>query len=76
MKNECQYDKLTRLMNCDDCPLVIDRDVLAAINIAKKGDDVFHRSKFLSGEAMIVESCLFPKVIHQVDERKFDAYIS
>jgi putative transposase len=43
-----QYDKLTRLMSCDDCHLVIDRDVLAAINIAKKGDDVFHRSKCLS----------------------------
>jgi putative transposase len=72
-----QYDKLTRLMICDDCHLVIDRDVLAAINIAKKGDDVFHRSKCLSGEAMVVESCLFPKVIHQVDERKFEAnYVS
>jgi putative transposase len=71
-----QYDKLTRLMNCDDCHLVIDRDVLAAINIAKKGNDVFHRSKCLSGESMVVESCLSPKVIHQVDERKFEAYIS
>src|SRR5919108_2199945 len=70
------YDKLTRLMSCDDCHLVIDRDVLAAINIAKKGDDVFHRSKCLSGEAMVVESCLFPRVIHQVDERKFEAYVS
>lgn len=71
-----QYDKLTRLMSCDECHLVIDRDVLAAINIAKKGDDVFHRSKCLSGEAMVVESCLFPKVIPQVDERKFEAYVS
>ena len=71
-----QYDRLTRLMSCNDCHLVIDRDVLAAINIAKKGDDVFHRSKCLSGEAMVVESCLFPKVIHQVDERKFEAYVS
>src|SRR5919109_1169421 len=68
-----QYDKLTRLMSCNDCHLVIDRDVLAAINIAKKGDDVFHPSKCLSGEAMAVESCLFPRVIHQVDERKFEA---
>ena len=71
-----QYDKLTRLMSCNDCHLVIDRDVLAAINIAKKGDDVLHRSKCLSSEAMVVESCLFPKVIHQVDERKFEAYVS
>ena len=71
-----QYDRLTRLMSCNDCHLVIDRDVLAAINIAKKGDDVFHRSKCLSGEAMVVESCLFPRVIHQVDERKFEAYES
>ncbi len=63
-------------MNCLNCHLVIDRDVLAAINIAKKGDDVFHRSNCLSGEAMVVESCLFPKVIHQVDERKFEAYVS
>lgn len=58
------------------CHLVIDRDVLAALNIAKKGDDVFHSSKCLSGEAMVVESCLFPKVIHQVDERKSEAYVS
>ena len=50
--------------------------VLAVINIGKKGDDVFHRSKCLSGEAMVVESCLFPKVIHQVDEIKFEAYVS
>jgi putative transposase len=57
-----QYDKLTRLMSCNDCHLVIDRDVLAAINIAKKGDDVFHRSKCLSNEAMVVDSYLFPKV--------------
>jgi putative transposase len=57
-----QYDKLTRLMSCDDCHLVIDRDVLAAINIAKKGDDVFHRSKCLSDEAIVVDSYLFPKV--------------
>src|ERR671923_444316 len=71
-----QYDKLTSLMSCNDCRLVIDRDVLAAINIAKKGDDVFHRSKCLSGEAMVVESCLFPRVIHQVDERKFEAHVS
>ena len=71
-----QYEKLTRLMSCDNCHLVIDRDVLAAINIGKKGDDVFHRSKCLSGEAMVVESCLFPKVIHQVDERKFEAHVS
>ena len=71
-----QYYKLTRLMSCNDCHLVIDRDVLAAINIAKKGDDVFHRSKCLSGEAMVVESCLFPRVIHQVDERQFEAHIS
>jgi transposase len=32
-------------MSRDDCHLVIDRDVLAAVNIAKKGDNVFHRSK-------------------------------
>jgi putative transposase len=57
-----QYDKLTRLMSCDDCHLVIDRDVLAAINIAKKGDDVFYRSKCLSDEAMVVDSYFFPKV--------------
>jgi hypothetical protein len=62
-------------MSCGDCHLVIERDVLAAIKIAKKGDDVFHSSKCLSGEAMVVESCLFPKVIRQVDERKFEAYV-
>ncbi|HJU79422.1 MAG TPA: hypothetical protein VJ599_07670 [Nitrososphaeraceae archaeon] len=50
--------------------------VLAAINIGKKGDVVFHHSKCLSGKAMVVESCLFPKVIHQVGERKFEAYVS
>jgi hypothetical protein len=50
--------------------------MFAAINIAKKGDDVFHRSKCLSGEAMVVESCLFPRVIRQVDERKFEAHVS
>jgi len=61
-------------MSYDDCHLVIDRDVLAAINIAKKGDDVFHCSKCLSGEAMVAESCLFPNVIYQVYQRKFEAY--
>jgi transposase len=34
----------------------MDRDVVAVMNIATKGGEVFHRSKGLAGEAMKGES--------------------
>ena len=58
-------------MSCSNCNIVCDRDVLAAINIAKKGDDVFHRSKCLSDEAMVVVGAQ----IHKVDKRKFEVCV-
>jgi putative transposase len=40
-----QYDQTTRLTFCKKCNLTLDRDILAAINIAERGGALFHRSK-------------------------------
>jgi len=41
-----------RQVFCKHCNRWMDRDVVAAMNIAKKGAEVFQRSKGLAGEAM------------------------
>jgi putative transposase len=41
-----------RQLWCDQCQKWMDRDVVAAMNIAKKGAEVFQRSKCDAGEAM------------------------
>lgn len=41
-----------RQLWCDHCQKWMDRDVVAAMNIAKKGAEVFQRSKGDAGEAM------------------------
>src|SRR5213593_1346959 len=41
-----------RQLWCDYCKRWIDRDVVAAMNIARKGAAVFQRSQGLAGEAM------------------------
>ena len=41
-----------RLLWCDYCKRWMDRDVVAAMNIARKGAAVFQRSQGLAGEAM------------------------
>jgi putative transposase len=37
---------------CDECERWIDRDVVAAMNVGRKGGEVFHRSQGDAGEAM------------------------
>ena len=41
-----------RQLWCDECKRWMDRDVVAAMNIATKGGEAFHRSKGDAGEAM------------------------
>jgi putative transposase len=48
-----QEDRLRkRKLYCQQCDRWLDRDVVAAMNIAKKGGEAFHRSKGDAGEAM------------------------
>jgi putative transposase len=53
-----QGDIYKRTMSCINCNLIWDRDILAVINIAKKGGLVLDRSKGLPSEAMVVEPVL------------------
>jgi putative transposase len=41
-----------RQLWCPDCKKWMDRDVVAAMNVAGKGGEVFHRPQGLAGEAM------------------------
>ena len=48
-----QEDRLHRRESyCQECDRWLDRDVVAAMNIARKGAEVFQRSQGLAGEAM------------------------
>lgn len=48
-----QEDRLRRReLYCQQCDSWLDRDVVAAMNIAKKGADVFQRSQGVAGEAV------------------------
>jgi transposase len=48
----------------------MDRDVVAAMNIARKGGEVFHRPQGPAGEAMIQEPGSVTPVILKVDAGK------
>jgi putative transposase len=60
-----------RQLWCQVCNRWMDRDVVAAMNIAKKGADAFQRSKGLAGEAMVQEpgSVMTPAIL-KVDASK------
>jgi putative transposase len=51
-----------------ECQKWMDRDVVAAMNIARKGGEVFHRPQWPAGEAMVQEPCM--SVILKVDAGK------
>jgi putative transposase len=68
-----QEDRLRqRELFCCKCNIWLDRDVVAAMNIARKGAEVFHRSKGLAGEAMVTEPGSVTPVICRVDASKFN----
>jgi transposase len=46
----------------------MDRDVVAVMNVARRGGEVFHRSEGLAGEAMVQEPGM--PVILKVDAGK------
>jgi putative transposase len=68
-----QEDKLLhrRELYCPHCDRWFDRDVVAAMNIAKKGGEVFHRSQGLAGEAMKGNVACVEPLILRVDASKF-----
>jgi putative transposase len=57
-----------RQLWCPDCQKWMDRDVVAAMNIARKGGEVFHRPQGPAGEAMVQEPGM--PVILKVDAGK------
>jgi transposase len=57
-----------RQLWCQACRQWMDRDVVAAMNIARKGGEVFHRPQGPAGEAMVQEPCM--PVILKVDAGK------
>jgi len=59
-----------RQLWCPDCQKWMDRDVVAAMNIARKGGEVFHRPQGPAGEAMVQESETVTPVILKVDAGK------
>ena len=70
-----QEDRLRRRERyCQECKRWLDRDVAAAMNIARKGAEVFQRSKGLAGEAMVTEPGSVMPVICRVDASKL-AYL-
>ncbi|MGI0024334.1 MAG: zinc ribbon domain-containing protein [Nitrososphaera sp.] len=69
-KKITQVDRLTRQLWCDLCKRWIDRDVVAAMNLAIKGRSRFERSKGLAGEAMKGNPESVMPVILRVDASK------
>jgi putative transposase len=69
-KKITQVDKLTRQLYCPECKKWMDRDVVAAMNIASKALQRFCSSKGLAGEAMVQESGRRQPVILRVDASK------
>ena len=68
-----QEDRLHRReLFCCECNRWLDRDVVAAMNISRKGAEVFQRSRGLAGEAMVEESGSVRPVILRVDASKFN----
>lgn len=66
-----QGDRLhKRELYCQECNRWLDRDVVAVMNIAKKGADVFQRSQGAADEAMVQESGRKEPVILKVDAAK------
>jgi putative transposase len=59
-----------RQLWCSDCKRWMDRDVVAALNIARRGADVFQRPEGLAGEAMVQEPGSVTPVILKVDAGK------
>ncbi|MEM3160779.1 MAG: transposase [Nitrososphaera sp.] len=59
-----------RQLWCQDCRKWMDRDVVAAMNIARRGADVFQRPEGLAGEAMVQELGSVTPVILKVDASK------
>lgn len=59
-----------RQLWCPGCQKWMDRDVVAAMNIARKGGEVFHRPQGPAGEAMIQEPGSVTPVILKVDAGK------
>jgi putative transposase len=59
-----------RQLWCPDCKRWLDRDVVAAMNIARRGGEVFHRPQGPAGEAMVQEPGSVTPVILKVDASK------
>lgn len=59
-----------RQLWCSDCHKWMDRDVIAAMNIARKGASVFVRPQGPAGEAMVQEPGSVTPVILKVDAGK------
>lgn len=59
-----------RQLWCSDCQKWMDRDVVAAMNIARKGASVFMRPQGPAGEAMVQEPGSVTPVILKVDVGK------
>jgi putative transposase len=59
-----------RQLWCQECQKWMDRDVVAAMNIAKKGGEAFHRSKGLASEARVQEPGIVTPAILKVDASK------
>ncbi|NWG37946.1 transposase [Nitrososphaera sp.] len=59
-----------RQLWCPDCQRWMDRDVAAAMNVARKGGEVFHRSEGLAGEAVVQEPGSVTPAILKVDASK------
>jgi putative transposase len=63
-----------RQLWCDKCKRWMDRDVVAAMNIGRKGAEVFQRSKGLAGEAMKGNLAQKEPLILRVDASKLSRY--